>query len=197
MKSTRILRNHFQIPPQRAESPAVDAMTVCCAHYVRSRTMNRAVNHEGCCVQESAVAAVDHFALVTDLDKITAFDQGEGDSERVYPEGGRVNWVPKRYMTGNPFVEAILAKDTKGGCKTAFLVVALFVFVCEFGWGGDVDHLGFGPVIRETGLKGGVMLWLLMGNVIGRCETRGRGFSHGGGWRCHSCFCGSNRNGCL
>jgi hypothetical protein len=53
------------------------------------------VDHEGRGIEEAAGPAVDDISGVVDLDQIRGLDLREGDAEGVYPEGARVDWIPK------------------------------------------------------------------------------------------------------
>ncbi len=147
--------------------------------------MHGTMDHKSCCVKKPAGAAVDYLALVVDLNQIAALDHGESHSERVYPESGWVDRVSKRDVACYTLVETILAENAEGGSQAAFEVVALFIFVGEFGRAWNVELLGFGFVVMETGLQGGMNGRLLMGSPFCWWWRRCRCLGHGGGWGGH------------
>src|SRR5690242_6812233 len=48
--------------------------------------MNRRVNHEGCCVQQSDLPTIDNLAVMVDVQQIRGLDLRERDSERIDPK---------------------------------------------------------------------------------------------------------------
>lgn len=93
MEGARILRYSVQLPPQRTEGSSVHAVAVCGSNNVWSRLVDRGVYHESRGVEKPDFTTVNDLASLGYLDQVRSLDQGEGDAEWVYPEGGRVNGV--------------------------------------------------------------------------------------------------------
>lgn len=88
-----ILGDDVQRPAKGTEAPSIDAVAVSSSIDVRPSLMDRAVDHEGCRVEEPDGPTVDNLAFLIHLNEIGSLDEREGDSKRVDPEGFRVDWV--------------------------------------------------------------------------------------------------------
>ena len=71
--------------------------------------VNGTVDHERGGIQQPHVATVDDLPVVVDLDEIALLDEGEGNTERVDPEGGRVDGIPQRDVSRDALIEAVFA----------------------------------------------------------------------------------------
>jgi hypothetical protein len=99
MKSTAVLRDTVQLPPQCTERSPIDAMTVRRGHNIWPCMVNRRVDHEGGSIEQAAVATVNDLAFVIDLDQVGRFHQGECNAKRVHPERRGVHGVLRSSVT--------------------------------------------------------------------------------------------------
>jgi hypothetical protein len=88
-----VLGDDVEFLAEGAEGPAVDAVAVGGAEDVRSRLVDRGVNHVGGGVEEAAGAAIDDLTGVVDLDEVAGFDEGEGYAEGIDPEGCGIDGI--------------------------------------------------------------------------------------------------------
>lgn len=89
------------------------------------------MDHERSCVQQPNRSTVDDVSFVVHLYQITLFDQREGHAKRVHPESVRLDWIPHGDMTSDTFIEAVLAKNPKGGSQSALEIVPFGVLIGE------------------------------------------------------------------
>jgi hypothetical protein len=155
MEGAGVLGDGVELAAEGAEGAAVDAVGVGGAEDVWPRGVYGVVDHVGGGVEEAVivVAAIDDLAGGVDLDQVARLDQGEGQAERVDPEGGGVDGVAEGDVAGDAFVVAELAEDTEGEGQAAFEVGTFFVLVREGGWGRKLHHLRHGRL--------GVDLWFV------------------------------------
>lgn len=67
IKRARVLSSHIQFTAKRTECPPVDAMSMRCADYIRSRSVHRSMDHIRCSVQQPNFAAINDFPLMVNL----------------------------------------------------------------------------------------------------------------------------------
>ena len=119
----------------------MDTVAVRGAQNIRPRGVHGVVDHVGGCVQQPVFSSIDDFSFVVDLDQVAGFDQAEGQTEWVHPEGGGVDRVTESDVPGDAFVIAEFAEDAEGKGKAAFEVFSFLVLVGEGGWRGEFHHL--------------------------------------------------------
>ena len=146
--------------------------------------------------------AVDDFGVVVDLDEVGLLDHGKGDAEGVHPEGcwvdlrdmsvrhvvkqthaGRTYWVTDRDMASDALIEAELAENAEGQCKSALEVFPFFVFVLELRRSRELQQLCSGVVFCHVRLIRCSPFWLSGGCTVACGGLLDLGF--GCGWWSH------------
>lgn len=87
VEGAAVLADDVEFAAEGAEGAAVDAVAVARSVDAWARVVDGGVDHEGGGVEESRGPTVDDVAVVVHLDQIRRFDEGEGEAERVHPEG--------------------------------------------------------------------------------------------------------------
>ena len=82
-------------------------MTMGRAHHVRPSLVHGTVDHECSSIQQPHIAPINDLSLVIHLDKITFFDEGKRDTERIDPERGWIDGIANCNMPSGALVEAI------------------------------------------------------------------------------------------
>jgi hypothetical protein len=134
VECTGILRDNVQRSSQRAKGTAMDTVTVRRTVDFGSRGMDGRVDHVGSTIQQPNRSAANDFTVMVDMNQIRPLDLGEGDTERVDPEGGGIDRVPDGDVACDAFVEAEFAKDSECSGEAAFHVFSFLVLVFEDGW---------------------------------------------------------------
>lgn len=80
-----------------------------CTQDIWSRLVNRTVDHERRSIQQPHVTTVDDLPVVVHLYEIALLDEGEGNTERIDPEGGRVDGISQRDVPRDALIEAVFA----------------------------------------------------------------------------------------
>lgn len=150
MERARILGDHVEFPSQTAKGAAIYTMTVCGTHDVRPRFVHGPMDHKCGCVQQPDLAAVNHIAVMVDLDQILLPDEREGEAEGIHPESIWLDGISKGDVTGDTFIVSILAEDPEGSGQTTFEVVPFGVLVGKGRRAGKVGHLNFGFAFAKT-----------------------------------------------
>lgn len=87
VKSAAVLCDRVQLTAQSTEGAAMDRVRVGSSDHIRAGMVDGGVDHECSGVEEANGAASNNIAGVVDLNKVGGFDEGEGHSEGVDPEG--------------------------------------------------------------------------------------------------------------
>lgn len=93
MESTRVLCQGIKLTAKRTECPAINGVTMGCAHHIRTSSVHSVMDHVRCGVQQADFAPINHFAFVIYEDKIGLADVTERNTERVDPKTVGLNWV--------------------------------------------------------------------------------------------------------
>ena len=109
MERAGILCNDIQFPPQGTECPPIYAMAMRRTQDIWSRLVDGTMYHERSSIQQPHVATVDDLPMMVHLYEIALLDEGEGNTERIDPEGSRVDWIPQRDVSSDALIEAIFA----------------------------------------------------------------------------------------
>lgn len=80
--------------------------------------MDCRVDHEGGSIKQSDRSAINDLTFVIYQDEVRSFDKGEGNAERVNPEGRWVDWVSESNVSRDPFVKSKLPEDAEGSSQT-------------------------------------------------------------------------------
>lgn len=79
----------------------MQTMTMRSAKHIGPSVMNRRVDHECRGIEHTVRTTVNDLAVVIDLDQVRFRHQRECTTERVYPEGLRINGVSESDVTGD------------------------------------------------------------------------------------------------
>lgn len=114
------------------------------AEDVRTRGVDRGVDHEGGGVEQSLRAGLvgEDLALVRDEEEGLGLDQGEVQPEGIHPEAVRAEGVAHGDVARDAFVETQLREDAEGLGESEFEEGAFFVLGGKGGRAGE-GHGGF------------------------------------------------------
>lgn len=93
MESTRVLCQGVKLAAKCTERPAINGVTMSCAHNIRTSSVHGVMDHVRCGVQEADFTPINHLAFVIHKNEIGFADVTERDTERVDPEAVGLNWI--------------------------------------------------------------------------------------------------------
>ena len=93
VECARVLGGDVEVDTESAESAAVDRVGVSDAVDLWAGLVHSVVDHVGCLVEQTNIAAIDDLALGVDAEEITTLQEWPGDTEWVDPEGRWLNWI--------------------------------------------------------------------------------------------------------
>lgn len=117
MESARVLGDGVQLPAQRAERAAIDAVRMRRSIDIWTSLVNGRMDHVCCAVEQTAWPAINDLSLFVDENEIRGLDHGERNAEGIDPEGRRVHRIAQRDVPRNSFIEPVLAKDPECRCN--------------------------------------------------------------------------------